>query len=82
MINVLEKNKDDPALINRAKTVFDGMAIGAGFEGLLKLIPLVARKMPWKQIAPLIASAGVVSDTRKTEPIKTSRPAEQASFKF
>lgn len=56
MMSLIEKNKDDPEIVNRGKLALEGLVIGGTFEGLVKLIPLIARKLPWKVILPALAA--------------------------
>tara|TARA_Y100001963_G_scaffold60162_1_gene84156 strand:+ start:2698 stop:5505 length:2808 start_codon:yes stop_codon:yes gene_type:complete len=61
VIAIMEKNTDDPEIINRAKAMLEGGILGVASEGLVKVLIEGAKYVPWKKAATATAGGAAMN---------------------
>jgi len=87
IVKTFEKHESDPAVVKRFKSAVDGAIIGGKAEGLIKLLGVTARKVPWGKTLAATGAGGVamqpgeVEGGKFTQIIKRLLPIENKLLK-
>jgi len=79
VVSILEKNENNPEIINRAKSAIEGGILGGATEGVIKAIMLGAKYVPWKPVAG--ATAGSVAMSTQDAEANFLKPIVKGALK-
>jgi len=68
IVKTFEKHESDPAVVKRFKSAVDGAIIGGKAEGLIKLLGVTARKVPWGKTIVAGGAGGVAMQPDEASP--------------